>query len=215
MKDLAAAKSRLELPAEAAPAKAALVLAMLADTIAAARRARRVDGVTVVTPDVIVARQARVCGASVLLEPRSQSLNDSLAWALSARADDSPAAVLLADLPCLQHWELDRALREAGSQPVVCSDRDGAGTVFLSFGSQHGPTTHFGADSFVRHVEAGFCPLRGAMPGLRHDVDTYSSLLAARMLGMGPATSRWFEARLPWCRHSHPIRSTGPVRLSS
>ncbi|MGZ4531727.1 MAG: 2-phospho-L-lactate guanylyltransferase, partial [Mycobacteriaceae bacterium] len=83
VKDLLHAKTRLAgtLPAEG---RAALALAMLADTLNAAQRSPEVAAVHVVTRDESVASVARRCGAAVIADPPTAGLNPALEHAASA-----------------------------------------------------------------------------------------------------------------------------------
>ena len=192
VKQLSAAKSRLAalLSAEA---RERLVLAMLTDTITAAREAPAVWSVTVVTPDPAAARAARDLGAMVVADPTPQDHPDPLNNAIlaaSASAVTSNSAVLQGDLPALRPDELSEALLAAARHPrSFVADRQGTGTSALfAFGVPLDP--RFGTGSAGRHRLSGAVELQGAWPGLRCDIDTPDDLDEAQLLGLGPATAR-------------------------
>ena len=189
VKGLSAAKSRLsELfsPAD----RERLVLAMLVDTVTAARAA--VASVTVVTPDPAAAAAARDLGAQVLADPTPTGHPDPLNAAITAAAETigMPNLVVLhSDLPALGTAEVRRAVAAAQAHPrSFVADRHGTGTSALfAVGVPLRP--RFGAGSALRHREDGAVELHGEWPGLRCDIDTPSDLAAASRLGVGAATA--------------------------
>jgi 2-phospho-L-lactate guanylyltransferase len=191
VKQLSAAKSRLaELLA--ADARERLVLAMLTDTVTAARAATAVQSVTVVTPDPAAARAARELGATVVVDPTPHDHPDPLNNAIlaaSASAVTANIAVLQGDLPALRPDELSEVLLMAAGHPrSFVADRQGTGTSALfAFGVPLDP--RFGTGSASRHRLSGAVELRGAWPGLRCDIDTPDDLAEAQLLGLGPATA--------------------------
>ena len=192
VKQLSAAKSRLAALL-ATDARERLVLAMLTDTITAARSAPAVRSVTVVTPDPAAASAARELGATFVADPTTPDHPDPLNNALrvaSASAMTSNLFVLQGDLPALRPDELCDALLAAARHPrSFVADRQGTGTSALfAFGVPLDPL--FGAGSAARHRLSGAVELRGAWPGLRCDIDTPDDLAEARLLGLGPATAR-------------------------
>jgi 2-phospho-L-lactate guanylyltransferase len=201
VKSLDRAKSRLA--PELSPAgRARLVLAMLADTLAAVGQTGRVAATTVVTPDSRVAELARRHGAHVLAEPIPASVDTPglLNTALAHGADDvrrrhGPVHLLALqpDLPALRAHELDEMLCTAkDDQNSVVIDHHGTGTAALVWRSAGEPLRpRFGPESARAHIDAAAVELTGAWPGLRLDVDTPDDLDLAIRLGVGPAT---FEA---------------------
>jgi 2-phospho-L-lactate guanylyltransferase len=193
VKRLAAAKTRLA-PVFSAATRERVVLAMLVDTIAAARGIAALHSVTVVTPDEVAAAAARELGAQVLTDPTPDGhhdpLNNAIVAAEAALAGTvSNVIVLQGDLPALQTQELGEAVTAARSyERSFVADRHGTGTSALfAFGVPLQPM--FGPDSSARHRHSGAIELTGAWPGLRCDIDTPDDLMAARRLGVGPATA--------------------------
>jgi 2-phospho-L-lactate/phosphoenolpyruvate guanylyltransferase len=194
VKRLAAAKTRLA-PIFSARTRERLVLAMLMDTLTAARRVAALGSITVITPDDAAAAAVAQLGADVLADPTPEGHRDPLNNAITAaeRALAGSYAnfvVLQGDLPALQSQELAEAIGVARQhRRSFVADRPATGTSALcAFGTSLDP--QFGPDSSARHRRSGAIELTGAWPGLRCDVDTPADLAAARRLGLGPATSR-------------------------
>lgn len=193
VKRLTAAKSRLAALFDP-EARERVVLAMLIDTITAARNVPAVHSVTVVTPDPHASRAARDLGAAVVADPTEPNHPDPLNNAILAACGQaseltSNIVVLQGDLPALQSGELTDALADAAlHQRSFVPDRQGTGTAALfAFGVPLDP--RFGTDSAARHRDSGAVELVGAWPGLRCDIDTPDDLAAARILGVGAATT--------------------------
>lgn len=212
VKDLGRAKTRLAtrlLPTE----RTDLVLAMLRDTVAAARSAAGVGEVTVITPDPAVVAVAEECGVGWLPDPQSPGddpLNAALRAAAAhpgARPGRTAVVALQGDLPCLLGSELDAALAAARRHPrAIVVDHHGTGTAALIVGDPAaGLDPRFGPDSAARHLGSGATALAGRWPGLRLDVDTAADLDAAAALGPGPATVEQLR-RIGWHSGAAPTR---------
>ncbi|MFC4126494.1 2-phospho-L-lactate guanylyltransferase [Nocardia rhizosphaerae] len=173
-----------------------LVLAMFADTVAAATAVPEVLSLTVVTPDPAVAARAAELGAHVLDEPAGapDPLNAALTTGAAAVRDRFGPAHLLAlqaDLPALRPAELTDLLTVApdGVRSVIV-DHTGTGTAALLVRDTSADLApRFGTDSARAHRDDGAHALAGHWPGLRHDVDTPADLDAVRALGVGPHTA--------------------------
>ena len=190
-KRLAVAKTRLR-PRTAALGGTThdeLVLALLADTVAAAVRCPSVAEVLVVTDDDDAAAVVRPLGARTLPDEPDRGLNPALDH--GARNALHPAvAALSSDLPALRSAELAAALQEAAANYPRCfvPDASGTGTTLLTaVGVPLRPA--FGAVSAAAHREGGARRLIGEWPGLVRDVDTPDDLREALALGAGPRTT--------------------------
>lgn len=199
VKRLANAKTRLS-PVFTAGTRERVVLAMLVDTITAARAVSALHSITVVTPDETAAAAAHELGAAVLPDPTPASdpdpLNSAIRAACAAVVVETPnIAVLQGDLPALQSLELDEALTRARSHHrSFVADRHASGTAALfAFGSPLDP--RFGSDSARRHRDSGAVELTPLWPGLRCDIDTPDDLVAAQRLGVGAATTEAIRRR--------------------
>ena len=193
VKRLSAAKTRLAA-LFGTDIRERVVLAMLLDTITAARAVTAVASITIVTPDPTAAAAARELGAAVLIDPTPPGHPDPLNNAVLAASDSlsqttTNIVVLQGDLPALKSEELSEALMAARRNPrSFVADRQGTGTAAL-FALGMAPAPHFGVDSAARHRDSGAFELIGSWPGLRCDIDTPEDLAAARILGVGTATS--------------------------
>jgi 2-phospho-L-lactate guanylyltransferase len=195
-KSLPEAKSRL-LGATADPAAhARLVLAIRADTMAAARSTAGVDRIVVITD-----RPAASDGDRVLVQSRpglNTALREGAAYAAAHWPDDGVAA-LVGDLPALRPAELAAALALAAAQlRAYVPDAAGTGTTLLTAAPGEPLRPAFGAGSAARHGGAAAALAAGA--GLRNDVDTGADLRAALALGVGPATGAAIGAQGPTSR---------------
>ncbi|WP_328397690.1 2-phospho-L-lactate guanylyltransferase [Nocardia sp. NBC_00416] len=211
VKTLESAKSRLA-GVLAPPQRSRLVLAMLTDTVRAARAVPAIASITVVTPDPVVARATRALGAVVHPEPRNATADpDGLNAALSAAAAALRARhgavgllALQADLPALRTAELSAVLAAAPMDtPALVADHVGTGTAALLAPAGVGLRPRFGPDSARHHYEDGALPLHGDWPGLRHDVDTPGDLAAIQELGAGEDTAALLD-ELGW---PHQVRA--------
>jgi 2-phospho-L-lactate/phosphoenolpyruvate guanylyltransferase len=204
VKLLARAKSRLTGLGD--EYRSALVLAMAADTVAAAVRAERVCAVLVVTDDPAVGAVAASLGAQVLPDEPAAGLNDALSYGAAhahAAWPERGRAALAADVPAVQPEELTAALSAAARYGTAfVPDADGTGTVLYAAapGSEFRP--RFGPRSRDRHLAGGAAELGPgvlgsdlrAVTGLRSDVDTVEDLRRAVALGVGPRTRALLSA---------------------
>jgi 2-phospho-L-lactate guanylyltransferase len=194
-KRLDVAKSRLRpLTAGGAPdAHARLVLALLADTVAAVLACPAVDGVVVVTDDPTAAEVVRRLGARIVSDEPDRGLNPALAHG-ARRAGGAAVAAVSSDLPALRPAELAAALEAAGAHPrCFVPDAQGTGTTLLTAaGAPLAPA--FGPGSAAAHRAGGAVELAGPWPGLSRDVDTEEDLREALRLGAGPRTSALADA---------------------
>jgi 2-phospho-L-lactate/phosphoenolpyruvate guanylyltransferase len=190
VKVLAQAKSRLT--GLAAPDRAELVLAMAADTVAAAVAAPGVAAVFVVTDDPAVRAEAAALEALVLPDAPAAGLNEALSFAAAQARDRWPqrgVAALAADLPALRAAELAAALTAATTGRAFVPDAEGTGTTLYAAppGTSFEPL--FGRNSRSRHRAAGLTELDlPGLRGLRRDVDTAADLRLAAEIGLGQRT---------------------------
>jgi 2-phospho-L-lactate guanylyltransferase len=185
-KSLPEAKSRLAESSEDAAAHGRLVLALRADTLAAARLAPSVARVLA----VVDRRGAGVPGADAVFVQSEPGLNPALREAAAHAASywpDDGLAALVGDLPALLPADLDAALRVAALSPrAFVADAATTGTTLLTSAPGVALEPAFGPGSAARHAQIATA-LVGA-PGLRQDVDTELDLVRAIELGVGPET---------------------------
>ena len=191
-KRLDVAKTRLRPLTAARPdageAHRELVLALLADTVAAALACPVVGALVVVTDDPAAASVVTALGARVVADEPDRGLNPALEHGV--RSAPGPAvAALSSDLPALRADELAAALEAASAAArAFVADAQGTGTTLLTaVDAELQP--RFGAASAEAHLAGGAVALEGTWPGLVRDVDTEADLRAALLLGAGPRTS--------------------------
>jgi 2-phospho-L-lactate/phosphoenolpyruvate guanylyltransferase len=191
-KRLAVAKTRLR-PLTAAPGAPAphaeWVLALLADTVAAAVACPAVGAVVVVTDEPAAADVVRGLGATTVPDAPDRGLNPALEHGARS-AGTAAVAALSSDLPALRAQELAAALAEAATAAPRCFVADAAGTgttLLTAVGTELAP--RFGRGSADAHRAGGARELTGPWPGLARDVDTPEDLRAALALGTGPRTA--------------------------
>jgi 2-phospho-L-lactate/phosphoenolpyruvate guanylyltransferase len=194
VKRLDRAKSRMRLPAAE---RAALVLAMLDDTLQAARSADGVASLLVITSDPAATRIAADHGIGTVADP-GRGLNAAVRRGLHVAARLHGAAerltgfaALTGDLPALRPDHLAAALAAARSYAfALVADRVGTGTTLLTTARGHRAEPHFGRGSRAAHVRAGAHELTDSgWETLRCDVDVLDDLEAAATLRVGPRTA--------------------------
>lgn len=193
VKRLAVAKSRLAgivHPLDP-DGHAALVLAMAADTVAAALAAPTVARVLVVASEPREVAALAELGARVVADGAATDLNAALRHGAQLLRAERPGCVvgaLQADLPALRPHELAGVIAEARGRRAYCADRHGTGTSLLLSSSGAPLDPRFGAHSSARHVASGAVELRTPATSVRADVDTADDLAHAGVLGLGPRT---------------------------
>lgn len=193
VKRLAVAKTRLGPPYEQRRRELALAFAL--DTVAAALATSAVRGVVAVTDEPEAAELLDLLGAHVVPDEPDDGLNPALrhgARTAGRLHPDAGTGALSADLPALRPAELARALgRGAELGAGFVRDRPGTGTTLVLAAPGRQLQPGFGADSARAHAAAGLVEIDSAdLPSLRQDVDTAADLDAARLLGIGPYTTR-------------------------
>ena len=186
VKRLAAAKSRLRLPADQ---RAALALAFALDTVAALCASPVVAGVLVVTSDPEVASHLHRMGVAVVPDDTT-GLHDAVGVGIAAAAVRWPGlgvVVVPADLPSLRPEDVERVVRLGQeTDGAFVPDHGGTGTTIVVHAAGRSAATRYGPASAARHRELGLTPLEEAPPRARHDVDTLEDLDVALTLGVGP-----------------------------
>lgn len=190
VKRLTVAKTRLSDDAEV---RAALALAMAADTVRAAMRCDAVDAVVVVTDEPEAARAMTVLGATVVADEPDAGLNPALehgARECARIAPDAAVAAIASDLPALRAESLYAVLLRAAAHPSgIVADASGAGTTVYAARRPTSFAPRFGPGSRDAHVAAGAVDLTAdAMADVRRDVDVVDDLREAVEMGCGPHT---------------------------
>jgi 2-phospho-L-lactate guanylyltransferase len=192
VKRFAHAKTRLA-EAVGPPGRAALMKAMLADSLAALAAAELVDRVVVVTGEGraervgLDAARGGSLEVEVLQEPEDHGHSAAavlgIVRALALGAECS--ALLPGDCPFVDARELDGALgRMEPGRVAVVPDRHGTGTNALLLAPADAIGPAFGEGSCERHLDratrAGFEAVREELPSLALDLDTPEDLDALR-----------------------------------
>ena len=190
-KRLDAAKTRLRPVTagrdDADVAHRELVLALLADTVAAAVACPVVRAVVVVTDDEAAAAVGRELGARTVADEPGRGLNPALEHG-ARHTPGTAVAALSSDLPALRPDELAAALGAAAVTPrAFVPDAQGTGTTLLT-AVDADLEPRFGPGSAEAHLAGGAVALTGTWPGLIRDVDTEADLRVALRLGTGPRT---------------------------
>jgi 2-phospho-L-lactate guanylyltransferase len=187
VKRLALAKTRLSSYGDAARQQLALAFAL--DVVAAARSARCVAEVVVVSDDLTATDALLAAGARVVPDVPDAGLNPALEYGAAQLSALWGVATLSADVPAVRPEDLEAALGEVpdGGRGFVV-DVTGTGTTLLAAAPGVPLAPAYGPGSRDVHVRSGAIELPGA-PGLRLDVDTPEDLAAALRLGVGTATA--------------------------
>jgi 2-phospho-L-lactate/phosphoenolpyruvate guanylyltransferase len=191
VKVLSQAKSRLADLADSE--REAVVLAMAADTVAAAVACPAVGAVIVVSDDAAVRAEVEALGAEVIDDGPGAGLNQALVAGgehAAARWSGNGLAALTADLPALSARELTAALAAASAvTQAFVTDAAGSGTTLYTAMPGAAFSPRFGPQSRIRHRQAGVVELDlPDVPGLRRDVDTLADLGQAARIGLGKNT---------------------------
>ncbi|HKS44042.1 MAG TPA: 2-phospho-L-lactate guanylyltransferase [Amycolatopsis sp.] len=182
-------KSRLRGAVDEA-AHADLVLALAADTLAAASTVVR--RILVVATDPSAVTRLRGFGAEIADDAGAPDLNSALrrGEALLRAADpDAVIGALQADLPALRAGELAAALAEAAGRRAFVADSEGTGTTLLLSAAGGPLDPRFGTGSAAAHASSGAIAVTVTAPSLRRDVDTPADLAEAEELGLGEQTA--------------------------
>src|SRR5437868_2526263 len=203
VKAFAAAKSRLAAVLSAR-SRAELAEAMCADVFAAVAAVRGIDRIYVVTNEPMAIASARRHGWDVLVEATQISESTSVDMACRhCEASGVQAALRLpADIPLVRSSDIEAIFAALEYSPgcVIVPSRDGTGTNALLRSPATAYASHFGSDSFAKHLAAARAAdipvivLRNARIEL--DVDESSDL--ERLRESVPVNSRvgnWFSER--------------------
>jgi 2-phospho-L-lactate guanylyltransferase len=196
-KGAAGAKSRLAERFDP-PAREAIAMAMLRDTVSAVRKTPTVRGLVVVSRDpdlrpMLAGRERlehRIAHVPVAVLPDpGAGLNAAISAGIDrARADDSSAhvAVVLGDLPALRPADLAEALELAKAYSLAfVADAASTGTTMITVSPGASVEPLFGEGSAAAHAAAGFAMLQvPASSGLRCDVDAPGDLDALGQPGV-------------------------------
>jgi 2-phospho-L-lactate guanylyltransferase len=192
VKRLDRAKSRLRGVARDHADHVALVLALLLDTVTAARDASGVRRLLVICEDERVPAALAATGVECVDRRGLPGLNEALDYGADLLRVQDPHGVvgaLQADLPALRSTDLAAAIEEAAGRRAFCADRPGTGTTLLLSAPGRPLDPRVGPGSAAAHLASGAVSIGAPVPTLRCDVDTDADLDVAGELGLGQHTS--------------------------
>jgi 2-phospho-L-lactate guanylyltransferase len=195
------AKSRLTR-CLSAQARAHLAAAMCADVFDAVAAVRSVERVIVVTNEPLAIAASRQQGWDVLVEQRQISESASVDMASRYCEANGFEAVLRlpADIPLLRGSDIEVlfAAHEHSPGCIIVPSRDGTGTNALLRSPPTAFASHFGKDSFVKHLAAARAAdipatvIRNSHIEL--DVDEAADLeLLRESVGENSCVGQWFS----------------------
>lgn len=159
--------------------------AMVRDVFAALARARKVDGVVVVSAEPQIAEIAGDTATAVIPDERtghSDAAKAGVAWAIEN--DFDRVVMLPGDCPLLDADELDELIERTWLDKIefaVVPDRMGTGTNALVVAPPDAVEPSFGPGSRQRHIAMGLAASRRVaeheVPSLALDLDTADDLM--------------------------------------
>lgn len=204
VKEFHEAKKRLA-PHLSPDDRASLAQSMCEDFFNVVARVRAVDRVFVVSKEPRVLRQARELGWETIAEARQISESDSVDAASHYCAERGVQALLRlpVDIPLAEPEDIEAVFEGLEGVPatILIPSSDGTGTNAILRSPPTLFRSHFGPNSFVRHLaEAEACGVRVQVfrnPRLELDVDEWEDLqrLAPRVRP-DSATARWLTERI-------------------
>ena len=184
--------------------RSALAQAMCEDFFGVVDAVRSVDRVFVVSKEPQVLAWARQLGWETIAESRQISESDSVDAASRYCAGRGVQALLRlpVDIPLVEPADIEAVFERLGAAPTVIlvPSGDGTGTNAILRSPPALFPSHFGPNSFVRHLaEAEASGVRAQVfrnPRLELDIDEWEDLRKlAPLVRHGSATARWLMER--------------------
>ena len=184
--------------------RAALAEAMCQDFFSVVAATRCADRVFVISKEPRALAQARSLGWETIVESRQTSESDSVDAGSRYCAERGVHALLRLpiDLPLVEPSDIEAVFDQLETAPsvVVVPSSDGTGTNALLRSPAVLFPSHFGPNSFPRHLaEAKACGARTRIfrnPRLELDIDELDDLRRlSNRLRPGCATARWLNER--------------------
>src|SRR2546423_3920850 len=181
---------------------AALAEAMCSDVLVSASRASGVDKIIVVSNEPRALAAARANGWDALQE--QTQVSESASVDMASRYCESIGVTSLlrlpGDVPLVQSSDIEDIFCAAGRAPgcVIVPSRDGTGTNALLRSPPTAFASHFGKDSFTKHLAAARAadiPVSVVRnPRLELDVDELSDIkLLLQQVSPHSHTGKWFS----------------------
>ena len=222
VKEFREAKKRLA-PHFSSADRAALAEAMCDDFFEVVAATRRADRVFVISKERAALAWARELGWETIVESRQTSESDSVDAGSRYCAEQGIQALLRlpVDMPQAEPHDIDAVFEQLEDAPsaVLVPSSDGTGTNALLRSPAVLFPSHFGPNSFPRHVaEAERCGARIRVfrnPRLELDIDELEDLRRlAKRLRPGSATARWLVARGLLAGAPRPYEAGGEREVS-
>jgi len=203
VKEFREAKKRLA-PHFSPDDRAALAQAMCEDFFDVVAAVRCADRIFVISKEPQVLLRARDLGWETIAESRQVSESDSVDAASRYCADRGVQALLRlpVDIPLVEPADIEAVFETLGVAPtaILVPSSDGTGTNAILRSPPALFPSHFGPNSFVRHLaEAEACGVRAQVfrnPRLELDIDEWDDLQKlAPLVRPGSATARWLMER--------------------
>jgi 2-phospho-L-lactate guanylyltransferase len=168
-----------------------LALAMLEDTVVAARSARLTSENVVVSSDPLVITAMQRLEVKVVPGREGFGVGTLLASAKSA-VDEATCCratcIMMSDLPAATRQDIDQVLRGAGRGATAVGDLAGRRATMLTHGNGWPDLGLLDLTTMPTRTRARRHRL--VSPGVQADVDTVAGLRIAEYLGMGAATAK-------------------------
>ncbi len=213
VKEFREAKKRLA-PHFSQEERAALAQAMCEDFFGVVAAVRCADRVFVISKEPQVLLRARELGWETIAESRQISESDSVDAASRYCAERGVQALLRlpVDIPLVEPADIEAVFETLGAAPtaILVPSSDGTGTNAILRSPPALFPSHFGPNSFVRHLaEAEACGVRVQVfrnPRLELDIDEWEDLRKlAPLVRPDSATARWLMERAQ--RFDEPCRA--------
>lgn len=203
VKEFREAKKRLA-PHFSPDDRAALAKAMCEDFFGVVAAVRCADRIFAISKEPQVLQWARELGWETIAESRQISESDSVDAASRYCAERGVQALLRlpVDIPLVEPGDIEAVFAVVGVAPstILVPSGDGTGTNAILRSPPSLFPSHFGPNSFVRHLaEAEACGVRAQVfrnPRLELDIDEWDdSRKLAPLVRPGSATARWLMER--------------------
>jgi 2-phospho-L-lactate guanylyltransferase len=177
-----------------------LVIAMLSDVLAAAKKSKTIEKICVLSPDPEVLALAEDAGATPVREP-GLDLNPAIEFAIGLAKGSGADSVLIipADIPLISGEDIDGVVSMAGEDRVmVISPSKDNGTNALLLRPPDLIPPRFGGESFPAHLReatrAGAHIRIYRSENLAHDIDRPADLLRVKVLAPASKTSEFLSS---------------------